>query len=243
MATFAATNITTYVGGYDLTGDSNQTTLDTGVDPQVCTPFGSTAVKRVGGLRTVESQSEGYWQSDTGAVDPTVFDGLTDLVAITHTPTGTELDIAYTYQAKTFQYEMFGQVGEVVPFSLSAQGARGNGTLSVGAVRGRLLKAKGNISATGATGSVYELGAVSATQYLYVVVHCFSIGTSFTLQIQSDTASNFPSPTTQMTLGSVTAVGSTWGTRVAGPVTDTFWRVNVSAVSGTSSIAVAVGIK
>jgi hypothetical protein len=243
VGTFAATNITTWLGGYDLTGDLNQTSLNLATDPQMCTPYGSTAQKRVAGLRDVEAQVDGYWQSDTDAVDPAVFDGLTTLQAVTHTPTGTELDVAWFYQTKTFTYQMFGQVGEVVPFSVSAQGVRGNGTLSVGAVRGRLLAAKGDISATGATGSGYQIGAVASGQYLYAVVHCFAIGTSFTLQIQSDDNSGFTSPTTRMTLGSVTAVGGTWGTRVAGPVTDDWWRVNVSAVTGTSTVAVAVGVK
>lgn len=243
MTTFAALNVTTYLGGYDLTGDLNSTTLNLTTDPLVCTPYGSTAVKRVGGFRNTEAQSEGYWQSAADAVDPAVFDNLGALQVATHTPTGTELDVAYFYQCKSFNYEMFGEVGEVAPFRLSTQGVRGNGTLSVGAVRGRLLKAKGNISATGATGQVYQLGAVGATQYLYAAVHCFSVGTTFTLQIQSDNASNFASPTTQMTIGPTTSTGSTWGTRVAGAITDDYWRVNVSAVTGTSQIAVAVGIR
>lgn len=244
MGTFAATNVTTFVGGYDLTGDLNSCTVDLGTDPQVCTPFGSTAVKRVGGLRNVETKQDGYWQSDTDAVDPTVFDGLTDLQVVTHTPTGTESDVAYFYQAKTFSYEMFGQVGEVVPFSLSAQGARGNGTLSVGAVRGRLLKAKAAVSATGATGTAYQLGATSATQYLYGAVHLVgTAGTSITLVLESDADNTFASATTRITFGSLTALGGTWGTRVAGAITDEWYRIRVTECTGAWTVAAVAGIR
>jgi hypothetical protein len=244
VGTFAATNVTTYLGGYDLTGDLNSTTVELGVDPQVCTPWGSVAVKRVAGLRDVSSKSDGYWQSDTAAVDPTVFDGLTDLQVVTHTPTGTVVDIAYFYQARTFSYEMFGQVGEVVPFSLSAQGVRGNGTLSVGAIRGRVLKAKSAVSATGATGTAYQLGATSASQYLYGAVHLMgTAGTSITLVLESDADNTFASATTRITFGSLTALGGTWGTRVAGAITDEWYRIRVTECTGTWTVAAVAGIR
>lgn len=244
MATYAALGHTTYIGGYDLTSDSAELKLELSREPLIDTPFGSTAQRRKAGLQSVSAEVSGCVDFASGGVDSTLFSTLgSTLQVVTHTPTATELDVAYMYQAKNFEYQVFGQVGEMDPYNLKIEGARGNGTLSAGAVRGRMLKAKGNISGTGVTGQVFQIGAVSATQYLYAAVHCFSIGTSFTLQIQSDNASNFPSATTQMTIGSITAVGSTWGTRAAGPITDDFWRVNVSAVTGTSSIAVVVGIK
>jgi hypothetical protein len=244
VATYAALAHTTWAGGYDFTGDLNYTTLQLRRDALERTVFGSTARNRLAGLQDVQSSVRGYWDSASNAVDPTVFPRLGGtLQAVTQTVSGTEGDVAYLYQAKYFSYEMFGQVGEVVPFSLALQGARGNGTLSVGAVRGRLLVDKGTISGTGTTGSAIQVGAVGASQYLYCAIQCFAIGTSFTLQIQSDNASNFPSATTQMTSDSITAVGGYWVTRVAGPITDDWWRVNVSAASGTSTIAVAIGIK
>jgi hypothetical protein len=245
VGTYAALDHTTWVSGYDLTGDTNGTSLDIEYDELDTTVFGNNARQRIAGLEQVESTVKGPWQSAaSGAIDPTVFTGLGSTVeVVTQTPTGTEGDVAWLWQAKKFSYTIGGQIGEVFPYEMKMLSTKGSGTTSVGAVRGRLLVAPAEISGTGVAGSVVEAGAVASGEYLYCAVHCFTIGTSFTLQIQSDTASNFPSATTQMTTSSITATGGTWVTRVAGPITDTFWRVNVSAVSGTSEIAVAIGIK
>ncbi|GGK32167.1 hypothetical protein GCM10010124_26190 [Pilimelia terevasa] len=243
MSTFVALNVTTWVAGYDMTGDTNKTKLDAGHDPQDATTMTCVARVRRAGLRTVEGSVEGYWQAGTGSVDEAAITGLGGLQVVTHTPTGTVGDVSYSYQARALKYEMFGAVGEMVPFALETHGARGNGTLSVGAVRGRVLAAKGNISATGVVGAAYELGAVGAGQHLYATVHTFAIGTSFTLVIESDADNTFASATTRMTVGSITAAGGTWGVRVAGPVTDTWWRARVTAASGTSTIAVTAGIR
>lgn len=243
MGTYSATGHTTWAAGYDMTTDLNKLTLNMGTEALDSTVFTNIARNRKGGLRTVESQVEGFFQAGDGLIDPTAFDALTDLQVVSHTPTGLASDVAYFYQAKSLNYEAFGQVGEMVPFSLSAQGARGNGSLAVGAVRGRVLAAKGSISGTGAIGTAYELGAVTAGQYLYGAVHCFAIGTSFTIVIESDSDNTFGSATTRATIGSITATGGTWATRAAGAITDTWWRARVTAASGTSTVAVLAGIR
>lgn len=241
---YAALRHTTWVAGYDFTGDTNFTLLDISYDELESTPFGSTGRVKTAGWENVEGAVRGFWDAGSNAVDANAFTGLGNTVqVVTQTQSGTDGDVAWLYQGKKFRYQVGGNAGEILPFELDIKGAKGNGTTSVGAVRGALLKSKGNISATGVTGSVVQAGAVASGQYLYCAVNTFAIGTSFTLQIQSDNASNFPSPATQMTTSSITAVGGTWVTRVAGPITDDYWRVNVSAITGTSQIAVAIGIK
>jgi hypothetical protein len=243
MTTYAATHHATWLAGYNMTGDTNQTSLDITYDELDTTVFGNSARNRIAGLESVESTVAGLWQSGAGSVDEAVFTGLGSTVPpCTQSVSGAEGDVAWLWQPRKLTYSQGGKIGEVYPFELGMAASKSGGP-SVGAVRGRVLKAPGDISATGVTGSVVQAGAVAADEYLYVVVHTFSIGTSFTLQIQSDSASNFPSATTQVTVGSITATGGTWATRLAGPITDDYWRVNVSAVSGTSSIAVAIGIK
>lgn len=240
MAVLALTDATTYVSGYDMTTDLNEVNLSASGDELDTTTFGGAGYRsRIGGLRTVEAQLNGFWQSAaSAAVDPQVFPNLgTADVPVTMAFDDAEGSAAYLFLGGRFNYTLGGEIGAVLPFQLGMMG-----TNAVGLARGMIVKGKGNISGTGATGSVVQLGAVATGQYLYAVVHTFSIGTSFTLQIQSDDAAGMASPTTQITLGSVTAVGATWGTRVAGPITDTHYRVNVSAASGTSQIAVAVGI-
>jgi len=136
-----------------------------------------------------------------------------------------------------FNYQLLGAHGEAAPFSLTAAGTDGYGV-----VRGKLAKVKGDVSATGATGSVVELGEVAADDYLYATFHVLSAGTTITVQVQSAAVVGFGSPTTRATLGPITVTGGTWAVRVAGPITDEFFRFNVSAVTGTFSVAGAIGI-
>jgi len=244
VATHAALDVTTWLSGYDLTGDSNQTTLDIEYEALTDTCFGDDAQSRLAGLEDVTTQVAGYFQAGTGLVDPELFTGLgSTLQTISQSPDGAESSVAYFWQTKKFNYQVFGAVGEVNPFQLDAQGVRGNGTLSAGAVRGRILKTKANVSATGATGTAYELGAASATQYLYGAFHVFSAGTTITAVIESDSDNTFASATTQATFGPITTTGGTWATRVAGAITDTWYRLRVTAVTGTFQIAAVVGIK
>lgn len=242
MGTYAVLDHATWLGGYNYTADTNQTTLDIAYDELDVPRHGNRGKERIAGRESVEGGVEGIWYSAASAApDPQAWAGQGLVVPCTQSVAGAEGDVAYMWQPRQFSYELFGKGGEVLPFKLGLKSGRITGP-AVGAVRGRVLKV-GTVSATGATGTVVQAGAVAADEYLYFVIHCFAIGTSFTLQLQSDDASNFPSATTRATSPSITAVGGTWVTRVAGPITDTWWRVNVSAVSGTSTIAASVGIK
>ena len=110
-------------------------------------------------------------------------------------------------------------------------------------MRGQLAKAKGNVSATGQLGSVLNLGAPTSTQYVYATLHVFSAGATITVEVQSDSSAGFGTPTTRGTIGPITARGGTWMTRVAGPfAAETHWRMNVSAVTGTHSVAGAIAV-
>lgn len=240
MSAFVMTDCTVYAGGYDFTGDTNKISLKADVDDKETTVYGQRSKTRVGGLKDVMFEHSGFWQSaaSSGAVDPEAFSnlGVADRV-VTVSPTGAVGETAYFFQGGIFNYELFGQIGDVTPFSLSTKG-----TNKQGLVRGQFAKAKGLASATGATGSAVQLGAVGATQYLYAVVHVFSAGTTITLKIQSDDSSGFSSATDVATLSAITAAGGTWVTRVAGPITDDWFRFNVTAITGTFTLAAAIGI-
>lgn len=239
MTTLALTDATIWVAGYDLTGDSNSVALSASAEELDNTTFGSAGFRsRIAGLRNVESQVSGYWQAGATSVDNEAFTNLAvaDRV-VTIAPTSTATSVAYMFRGGQFNYEMFGQIGEVTPFSLGIIN-----TNSQGLVRGQVAKAKGNVSATGVLGSGVQLGAVASNQYLYATLHVFSAGTTITVQVQSDDNAGFTTPTTVATIGPITVAGGTWMTRVAGPLTDTFYRFNVTAVTGTFSVAGAIGI-
>lgn len=250
MGSFAANNITTWFSGYDMTGDLNNTSLALSYDALDATAFQPGTVTaparvRVAGLEDAQLDEAGWWQAGSGQVDPTAFTalgGASQVVSVS--PNGLEENAAYFFRAREFSYELFGQLGEVAPFRLTAQSARGTGLASVPAVRGIVLKTKADVSATGATGTASELGAVGASQYLYAGLHVFSAGTTITVQVQSDDAAGFSSATTRGTIGPITTAGGTWMTRVAGPfVGETHWRMNISAITGTFSVAGAIAVQ
>lgn len=242
--TTVALDYATWIGGYDITADLNRFSLDISLDASEATHFGAKGMVRNGGLAVAEASLDGWFQAGVGLVDPTLWAAMaTTMQAVTHSTSGTEGDIAYFYPSKQFNYKLFGGIGETVPFSLGIKGARrAGGVANPSPIRGRVAKAKGNVSATGATGTAQQLGAVPFTQFVYAALHVFSAGTTITVAVESDDNAGFTSPTTRGTIGPITAAGGSLMARVAGAITDTYWRFNVTAVTGTFSIAGAIGI-
>ena len=92
----------------------------------------------------------------------------------------------------------------------------------------------------------FNVGAVSATQYLYGALHVTAdVFTSATVKIQSDATGAFSgAETDRITFGAVTGIDYEWATPVAGAITDAYWRAVVSAFSGTSMVyTVEMGIQ
>jgi hypothetical protein len=249
VGSFAANNVTTWFSGYDMTGDLNSTALAMSYEAlgaDVFQPATNTTPARVrsAGIEDVQLDVGGFGEAGAGKVDPAAIAALGGLSQpISNSHDGAESSPAYLYRARTFTYETFGQVGELMPFRLTASAARGTGLASVGAIRGRVLKTKANVAATGATGTAQQLGAVSAGQYLYAAFHVFSVGTTITAVLESAPDNTFGAATTRMTFGPITTVGGTWGLRVAGAITDTWYRVRVTAITGTFSIACTAGFR
>lgn len=239
MGSFALVDVTTHVAGYDMTTDMNQLSLSASADELEDTTFGSNKYRtRKPGLKDVEADLEGYWQAGTSSIDNEAFTnlGVADRV-ITMSPTGVEGETAYLWRGEKFSYAAFGSIGDLAPFSLNMKGSNGQG-LS----RGVFLKSKANVAATGATGTAYQLvGGVASGAALYGAFHVFSVGTTVTAVVESATANTFSGATTRLTFGPITAVGGTM-VRLAGPITDTWFRVRVSAITGTFSVACSMGI-
>lgn len=236
MAKFVYLNAVTYAGGYDFTADTNQVSLQMEAEAKPATTFGSNGwTELLAGLKNTTLEMSGLWEAGSGAVDPEGFSqfGGTEQVHML-APAGAETSIVYGWRAARFNYTLGGEIGEVAPFTLNSQGSGAQG-----AVRGQLAKAKGPVSATGQLGSVVNLGAPTAGQYVYAGLHVFGTpGTTITVQVQSDDSAGMASPTTRGTIGPVTTAGGTWMTRVPGPFAlETHWRMNVSAITGTFTVA------
>lgn len=241
MAPVVLTDCIAWIGGYDFTTDSNGLTLNIDVDEQDSTVFGQGGWKsRIGGLRDVAADLKGLWQSATLlAPDPQAFNdlGVADL-GQTYAATSPEGSTAYFFQGLELSYDLFGSVGEIAPFAVKSSGSNREG-----AVRGQISPAKGVVSGTGGLGAGVQLGAVSATQYLYGIFHILGTpGTTVTGKLESATAGTFAGATSRATFGPLTAAGSTWVTRTAGAITDTWYRFNVTAITGSFTIAGAIGI-
>lgn len=246
MSTFAMVDCTTYADAYDFTTDLNQLSMKVEVDEKETTTFGGNGFRsRIGGLKDVSADLQGYWQSNdagtvAGAPDPVGFSslGVANKV-VTMSPSGDEAATVFMAQLGEFTYELGDAIGEVLPFTLSMSNSGGQGL-----IRGQLAKARGDVSATGVLGSVVNLGAPSSTQFVYAAFHVFTAATTITVQVQSDDGAGFASPTTRATIGPITTAGGTWMTRVAGPFSgETHWRLNVSAITGTFNVAGSIAVQ
>lgn len=240
MAPLVLVNATPYIAGYDFTADSNKITLASSLTALDTTTFANTGWKsKTGGLKDFTGHLEGLW---SGPQDAESFPALGTVDQVmTVSPTGVATSVAYMGQLAKFKYDTFEGVGNLMPFALDMSGSN-----MTGLVRGQLAAAKQTVSVTGAltptTG--VNLGAVGATQFLYATFHVFGTpGTTITAVVESATSNAFSSPTTRMTIGPITTAGGTWGTRVAGAITDSWFRLRVSAITGTFSVAGAIGVQ
>ena len=240
MAVQALTDAFIYGAGYDFTGDTNDVKLAMDAATLDRTTFGSGSWREVaGGAKSHVLDVAGFWQAGTASVDVESFNDLgTTNRVFTIGAADTENTLAYMFRSAKMRYQALdGGYGELAKFALGASGTDGQGV-----IRGKLAKAKANVSGTGATGTGLQLGAVAADEFLYATFHVFSAGTTITVVVESDDNAGFSSATTRITFGPITTAGGTWGTRVAGAITDDYYRLRITAITGTFSIAGAIGI-
>lgn len=243
MAPQALVNAFVYCDDHDFTGDSNQSMLQCDGVPLEGTNFRSAGWREYPklGLKTTQYDVQGFWQS--AAADSVDSDSFPDLAVVNRVFTVADVETAgqpaYLFQAGKSKYQLFGQLGALAPFSLHSAG-----TDPFGVVRGLLGAARQSVSATGALGSGLNLGAVSATQFVYASFHVFPVvGTTITVVVESAAASNFAGATTRATIGPLTTVGGVWLPRVAGAISDTWWRFRVTAITGTFTVAGAIAVQ
>jgi len=237
MAKGVLTNCRIFSGGVDLTGVSNKVAIDVMAEKKDTTCFGADGWKSaLGGLKSATFQVEGFWEAGAGTVDAETYPALGDIQAISVYPSQNETyaqsadygTTVYFTDALRASYQQGDKVGEVAPFKLDVDsswpGVRGVGIHPPGTAR----------TATG-NGTAVLHAAVPAGSYLYAALHVLSVsGTgspTLTVKVQSDTV-GFPSPTDQITFAAATAIGEQIS-RVAGAITDTYYRVSY-VISGTN---------
>jgi hypothetical protein len=241
MAIFVLTDAVILAHDQDLSGISNKVTLKATVDERDVSTFGQGGYRaKLGGLKMVSLDVNGF-QDSAAAPDAAAFAalGVADR-AYTVSAANVVGQPAYLFQAGEFAYDQGDAVGNAAPFT-----AQSKGTNAVGVARGQLAKTKGVVSATGVLGSGVNLGAGGTGKFLYATLHVIGTpGTTVTVIVQSDTTSGFGAPTTRATIGPITTAGGTFMTRVnAAAITDTWWRFNVSVITGSFTLAGALALQ
>jgi hypothetical protein len=238
MSVFSLLDCTAWVSGYDFTTDSNKLTIETSAEELDATTFGGGGWKAVaGGLKSVSGSLEGLWQ---GAPDAQGFGelGVFDRV-VTVSPTGEAGSTAYMFQATQLKYSAFGNVGDLTPFSLDLSGSN-----TAGVVRGQIALTPNEVTETGPVGSVVNLGAVSGDQFVYATLHAFGTpGTTLSVKVESASDAAFTTPHDVQAFSVITASGGSWMLRKSGPTTDTYFRFNVTAITGSFTLAGAIAVQ
>lgn len=234
-----------WAGGADLTSNMNKIEIETDVDEQDTTSFGSGGWKEVlGGLFSTKLTASGQWEAgDASKVDDNQYGLLGGIAPWSIGPTAATSvgALAYLTKAMSTKYSLLDEVGNVAPWEADASGAWP-------VARGVIAHPPGTARTATGTGTGQQLTAISASQMLYANLHVLSVaGTatpSITVAIESSADNTFAAPTTRLTFDAATAI-SGQALRAAGPVTDTWFRPKWT-ISGTTPsflFVVALGIK
>lgn len=236
MSTIVFRDATIWLAEFDVSGDHREMSLELAADEKDETAFGdSTHIRASGTLKVVTFGASGFWEGGDGNIDDTLFDniGAANKMLTCSADGGSDGETAYSFLSQLGEYVPGTEVGEVLPFTLSA------GTMS-NCVQGTILHPKTSRTSS-STGTARNLGAVGATQSLYAGLHVFSASGTLDVTIESDAADDFSGgETTRVTFAQATAATSEWATPVSGPITDTWFRINYTIGGGTPDFTFTV---
>lgn len=232
MGKFTLKNVRPFANGADLTTRSNRFEINMEAESKDSTAFvptGDVWHEELSGIKSSSITGAGQWEAgDLSMVDDSMFGLLGSIGPLTLCPqTAADGAVAYLTAYNRSSYNLGGSVGDVIPWS-----GNWNGTWAV--ARGAVIHTPTVRTATG-TGAVVQLPAVAAGQFLVGTLHVMSAtGTtpSLTGTIKSAATVGFASPTTRLTFNAQTAIGGQVF-RIAGPITDTFYRFDFT-ISGTT---------
>ena len=235
MAKFVLQNVRLFAGGADFTTRSNRVELNMEAESKDATSFAATGSvwhEELPGLRSSTVTGAGQWEAgDASMVDDHSWAGLGSVGALTIAPaTAADGALAYLTAYNRTMYSLGGSVGDVVPWS-----GTWNGSWPV--ARGQVIATPTPRTATG-SGSVFQLPAVAAGQYLVGTLHLMSLsGTtpSVSAIVQSSAVVGMTSPTTRLTFNSQSTIGGQVF-RIAGPITDTYYRLSYTIAGTTPSL-------
>jgi len=241
MAKFVFNDGKVFSGGYDLSSHITSVNLDITAEELDATTINSGGFRsKLGGLKDSTLSMDGFYEAGANKPDALLGASIGNELIVTTVPDAGVGNTAYFMKSRLFSYQMFGAVGEIAPFSISKSQSDDE------VVQGK-IEIDGALTASGNSTGV-QLGAVGATEKVYVAIHCTAVsGTStptVTFKLQSDDNSSFTSPTDRITFSNITAIGADYQS-AAGAITDTYYRLNYT-ISGTNpsfSIHATIGIE
>jgi len=230
-----------YVHGYDRSGDFNKVNLDYSADELESTTVEAVSNFRsfIAGLRAVKFDGEVFTSHGVGEVE-TVSDAnfaVADKI-ISIYPANAAGTPGYAFESVEISESPAMIIGDIARFTIKASQSGGL-LMRVTDMEGLATK-----NSTG-TGTVTLMGATSAVQTLYSILHVIAVsgtgGPTLTVTVKSDDAVGFTTPVTKLTHTAMTAIGAELKS-LAGPITDTYYRVDWTISGTTPSFTFDVGV-
>ena len=241
MSTFVQTDVGVLMGEFNISGDHNTVGLDIGVEMGDDTRYGHTARAMKPLLTSWTAAGEGLQDYASGGLDVVVFPNLASagtLMTIAPESTGLTVgNVAYTGPSVQSEYAPIqDEVGVLQSFRWRAEGDEKNGIIRSTILLNAQPSSSGN-------GTALQLGAVSASQTVFLALHFIACSAAITVTLDSDDEEAFAgSAETQITAVEQSAPGTQFLSS-AGAVTDDWWRVEFVTAGGTFDIIAVVGIQ
>lgn len=230
------------VGKYDLSGVSNECSVNLTVEPLDSTTFGNTSRRKLPGLLDGSWSAACVWDDATveAALNDLPSDASDDEGAFVFAPSKTAGGPAYVGSGCVYTVERGGVVGELYSASFQA-----NFRHAIAALKGVLSENGQTARTANGNGTGGQLGAVGATQYLYgALLVTVAAGGTIDVVVESDDNGAFSSAVTRITFPQVTTSAVSYFRRVQGAITDDHFRVRWTVGGGAPSyrLIAAIGI-
>ena len=214
-----------YLDGFDLSSTLNAMAINSKADVMDSTTFDPDSVNdnfktKLPGLKSHDWAHEGYTSLGSNEADDVLNKKVGEAVIVCASPAPAFGEVGFFNQGVLNDYNSGASVGEMHQFGISGES---NGPF----VRGIFL---GTGAAAAGTGAAVEIGAVATGQSVFAQLQIISAGgtdPTITASVESDDSESFPSAATRITF---TEAGERDAQQmfVAGPISDNFWRVNLS---------------
>jgi hypothetical protein len=226
-------------GTYNASGDHNEVSVETKADTLEKTVFSNDTHVFAPGLRSIELSGKGYVQYDDSitpkAVDFQDFNAVSVSNPFTVASSTAAGATAYLGTLVNSEYSWTLKNDALGMFDIKAKA--GNVF-----TRGTLVVPLAAYTAS-AVSTIYQLGALSATQKLYACLHVTAFnGTSLDALVKSNDTNNTTTPTTRITFTTAAAVTSEFK-QVSGAITDTYWYIDYAFVGTSVTFAVSFGVR